>query len=277
MRQYTKDGIIFDENHPARPKKKDGSPYINIPAKVKKEMIAAGTWPVLYTSVTEYLRVLSSQHLIDWALGIGVKATLSECDKSAHEEEDRGVILPTEEDCLKAARALRNEPADKGTDIHAVLAHAIKAIHNPQIGFAPQDQVQAACAASLKGWLEQTGLIKRVEAGAFRSESGFAIEIDGMRYGGTKDLVIDDLVIDFKTTERKRTPYDGELGQIAAYVRSEGAFDTHKGIELYFSRATGELLLEHSWLESDLALGWDIFKTCYQVAELQQRFKEEIG
>jgi hypothetical protein len=265
MRQYTSDGIIWDENHPKRCRKKDGTPYIVIPTKVKKEMQAAGTWPELYTSVTEYLKVLSSQHLINWAMGVGVKATLA-CDSR------------DEAECMKAAMALRDQPADKGKEIHAALEAELSAIHNPALREEIADPVCAAAAANLTIWLENNGLISRIRAGHFRSEDGFACELEGIRFGGTRDLVIDSMmVIDFKTTRNERSPYESELGQIAAYVKSLGPHSPQvRGVELYFSSVTGALMKEHGWLPHDIEFGWTLFKKCAEIAMMQEQFKEMI-
>lgn len=270
---YTRDGKMWQPGHSMWPTKGNGEPYIRISKQLMSRMKRDGTWPELYKSVTEYLRILSGHHLINWALGLGVDAAIDTIGKLKADDHVAPGML--REICYDAALELRNSPSNIGTNVHDALAKSLQ-----DAGYTDDNIVHSTAILKLHEWLKSKSLWQYVEDKNFRSENGFTFcdwcwnlgrEI---RYGGTRDLVIGDCLIDFKTTKEKRPPYVSECAQLAAYNRE---CNKKYVCNLYFSSVTGEIIGEKLWSEDELHEGWNLFQTCVSIDYSIEKLQDEMN
>lgn len=226
---------LFDEKHPrwgrmpGWPKNKDGSPKKRINDAVRLQL-------GLYPSVTTILRAVGDDAgLLDWCGGLGIQA---------------GMECQTLEGAKGKYKQLRDEAADRGTKFHKAIEVYLTT------GEIPEDlAMKNACLG-----VDKLGLDGK-------KEWAWAGEVLFMRYAGTIDHHSATRLDDFKTTTKKRKPYEHEVAQAAAYGRAVfGNEYEEKAISnVYILQETGEVYDVVTWTPEQLRWGLQLFCLAYTV------------
>ncbi len=206
-------------------------------------------------SVTTLLDFLGEAGgLIHWATGKGIEAGLDVGMSAAISHEPRSVLVGL---AREQAKESMERAATQGTAIHdAVERHLMDPAQ------LDPDPILRTAQESVAAWLRARG-----EVGPFRCEHAlmFKGEIDGVKvaYGGTTDLVLDNLICDWKTVEDKgrgfRGPKFSEAAQLAAYRLAAHDMglcdDVADCVNLYIDRRTGRIVDAIGWREAALRHG----------------------
>lgn len=240
------DGKRFDMNHPKWPVKKDGEKYKILPRAVVEKLGLD-----LVPSVTTVLQHSKGRGLLQWAYSSAIDA----CVEFIMNTPD----YSSEEDLMEQVKVYvnnkRNEAADSGSDIH-------KAFELWLAGEEIEDDYESMCLATHEMVLSHTG----IDIKTMRSEVEFAAEVDGLKYGGTKDLELDGVVFDLKSTNGKRTPYLNECSQLVAY--NNGNYREGLLANIYIDQKTLRPYSVKVWNQEEKEKGWTLFRLCYKLSEL---------
>jgi hypothetical protein len=238
MREYVfageSPGKRFDMGHPAWPVKAGGDKYKVFSAKQRGLLEGQGF--VFVPSVTEILRPVSTPPIVDWAFGEGVRLAFSRMQFDN----------PDFETLLASCNQERWESADRGSEIHAALEN----VHSEIFAKARERLLAEIKVDIMKGM----------------SEVQFAYEHDGMRFGGTVDWLSKEagIILDWKTSKKKREPYSNEVAQLWAYSLPFGAT---RLVNVYILQETAEIYSVKEYTREEIARGERIFRACYGLLE----------
>ena len=153
---------------------------------------------------------------------------------------------------LKRFHETRNKPADEGTDIHAIIADALgQQILSDDPRFEPM----------MEGI---TSFLESIKVDECVIEDTFTADIQGYKYGGTVDIISDNVIIDWKSCKEGRVPMWKECAQLAAYDRCKGR-DCYN---VYIDRETWRISFVKKWTQEQIKYGWALFQLNYDAGEI---------
>lgn len=238
------------------PLKKDGTPYQVITRKMAE---AAGA----VVGVTDILKYCGDKGWMSrYFSGLAIDATISTSGaddwKSAAELEFR-----------KQSEAA----AAGGTKIHDLIDSLLSGKH------APDGNEEETLFRDILSVLDRFGV--SISSGTVITEGAFYVNMDGLRYGGTRDFRFkrDDgktVLLDWKTTVRPRGPRIDELAQIASYTPVEDRWETIVAADVYISQKSLRVTRTEEWSKENLMFGWEYFLRAYRTMMDNLAFDEMI-
>ena len=226
----------------------EGSPLFEVP-KVRGGGMRATTLRDarklhLFPSVTTITHILASDGITRWKVDLAIECAFDGCE--------------TPEQAAAAFRERAESAAQRGEEIHDVLAAAVKS------GETPRPPLSTP-AIAVRDWLREQG------ATGILCEHPFASEALG--FGGRVDLVVlapgGTWVVDYKTSKRPKRPYFEDIMQLAAYRNGLGALDARylcsdaRCMVINIVQDTGETAM-YTLSPHDLETAWECFGHLYE-------------
>lgn len=209
----------------------------------------------LLPSVTGILQILPKTGLQIWKINQGIISALT----SPHiKDYIAGKI--TEKDFLSAIKVDAQEEAvaaaKKGKGIHAAIEK-----------YFSVGEIAANHETCIQSMIQLFDKLKISIGKYILAEKSFASDLG---YGGKIDLVLDNVVIDFKTkdfsADEKIKTYDEQLYQLCAYAKGIGMdLENTRLINIFVSRKDTSLIAAHEWQKEDNLRGWETFKIIFQL------------
>jgi len=237
----------------------DGEPVYKVPYADKKRGLRDATLRDakklgLFPSVTEILKILDKPGLNNWLQDRVLESALTlPRDKG---EADADYMKRIKQDSKELSLLAR----DEGTRIHDALESVFKG--------RTVDRKYRSIAEN----------VKREVCDYFGVEDGWVAEesfAHSLGYGGKVDLShrVFDVVIDFKTKEelKPQMAFDEHIMQLTAYrhgLRMPVAVPVNVFVDY-----DGNVVI-HEWNDDkgEITRGWEMFKTCLNLWQLQKRY-----
>lgn len=211
------------------------------------------TW---YPSVTTVMDILAKHALIDWKINEHLKVAwdhFAECDEG-------------QDQWIKDVKRLTQEEMDKaptaGTDFHTSAEEYLLE------GLGKSHPHFELCCETFAEIEAKTGVL---EITTWTPEQNF---VSSIGYGGQIDLCGNDWIIDYKTkqTADKFKPgkmaYPDHARQLAAY--REAVNPKARCANVFVCLEDGQIDF-HEHKEEDLQKGWEVFKHCLAIWDLNNR------
>lgn len=266
---------------------REGNPQHSVPYKDKKrkgEMrpttlrdIKERGW---LPSVSAILGVVEKKGLDGWKKEQVAKAAFAIQLEAPYKDEVFFI-----QDVLELAEAKMTKARDLGTEIHGAIEQWLRNLSGVRDhenfmpdGFTHYLHVKAAVNA-----LRELG----VWGQPFSAERTFASPLG---FGGTKDFETLSLIADFKCVDRldKKLAYDDRCAQLCAYSAGSLSLDkinelrrfsdesymvTNKQlVNIFISTSEPGKYLIHEWSTEDKEHGWALFKACFELYKIVNRY-----
>jgi len=206
----------------------------------------------LFPSVTSIIRVAAAPGLEIWKQRQVVMAALTHPGLKGTDEDVDLILRDAKEQGIAAAA--------RGTEIHAAIQGAYEGEETPE-GMEP---FVAGAKASVRQWADVDWV----------AEKSFAHTLG---YGGKVDLSSNELVVDFKTTDKGLAGlkvWDEQIMQLAAYREGLGMPDARCAICYVSSTSGSARLIEVD--QDDLQRGWECFTALLMFWKAKSRYFPKV-
>jgi len=250
----TKDGV---ESRHYVPMAKD--PKRTRPSRVTDLKKAAKNGEVWVPSVTTVMGILHKEGLVQWLIGQHLE--------QAHWVEGQDFGFATKEDYVREVRRITRIEMDKapdaGTNFHKLMERYLKS-------YEMTTKDYQLCESVAEELAHKENI----------SEGNVEVNFVSKGYGGQIDYQPSDWIIDWKTKETKekfipgKMAYEDHYVQLAAY--REAVCSTARCANVFVCLETGEVDF-HEHKEEDLVKGYEIFKHCLAIWQLQKGLSDTSG
>jgi hypothetical protein len=242
--------------------KKDGTPRANV---MRGQAMQDGA----VESVTTILRFIGeSGGLVHWASNHGIAAGLNVGMSAAASRESADELIRMAKEEWKTAT---ERAANEGTVIHDSIEKRLSS------GDVSDDPIQKQAQDDAEAWVRDHDSTKRKAEHCliYRGEQNGV----KLAFGGTTDLIMPQLVADFKTVESGsrgfREPKATEAAQLAAYRLAGAQMGLCEAgadcFNLYFDRVTGKMIRAFQWPEAALKHGLHLLCMAVNVRDVWEK------